>query len=418
MLTDELKTTIQGYFSQLLENKKLQSRHGQRQMIAEIANTFSSVAVDNEGLRLESVPAIAVIEAGTGTGKTIAYMVPAIPVAQALGKKLVIATATVALQEQVMFKDIPDLLRNSDMRFSYALAKGRGRYLCLSKLDNQLRSNSSQLAMQDLYGMDMEDAVQPDHALYQEMLDALSADEWKGDRDDWPRTLEDAQWRNVSVEHGQCSGSRCSFFRNCCFFRSRESLQKADCIVANHDLVLADLSLGGGVILPAPEDTIYIFDEAHHLPVKSIAHFSHNIRLRSSLRWLEQLTAVFLRLQKEAGSAASINSVIEKAAQAGVEASTRIKQSLPVLEQYAEKAETRNTHNKVSQFVFTGGVVDLHLRELSHELQMCFSDLHQKVDKLLDIIRNCMESEGAELDRPQAELWFPLIGSINTRAQA
>src|SRR5690606_5199907 len=125
------------------------------------------------------------------------------------------------------------------MRFSYALAKGRGRYLCLSKLDNLLRANSSQEAMLDLFGIALggQEADAPDRELYQRMLDRLSEGSWQGDRDDWPEALADPQWRNVAVEHGQCSGSRCSYYSNCCFFRSRDSLQKADCIVANHDLV-------------------------------------------------------------------------------------------------------------------------------------------------------------------------------------
>src|SRR5690606_5307381 len=136
MLSEELKHTIQSHYSELLKNKNLRARHGQKLMIAEIARALASVETDDEGKRTAAEPVVCAIEAGTGTGKTIAYMVPAIPLAQALGKKLVIATATVALQEQVMFKDLPDLQRHSAMRFSYALAKGRGRYLCLSKLDN------------------------------------------------------------------------------------------------------------------------------------------------------------------------------------------------------------------------------------------------------------------------------------------
>ncbi len=77
------------------------------------------------------------VEAGTGTGKTVAYSLAAIPTAKAAGKRLVIATATVALQEQNRATRIcPDLMRNSGLNFSFALAKGRGRYLCLSKLDH------------------------------------------------------------------------------------------------------------------------------------------------------------------------------------------------------------------------------------------------------------------------------------------
>jgi ATP-dependent DNA helicase DinG len=262
MLSDDLKQSIQQNYSTLVKNKNLQNRPGQKRMIAEIANCLSSVEMDEEGKRISPYPPLCVVEAGTGIGKTIAYLLSVIPLAKAMEKKVVLATATVALQEQVMNKDIPDLLQNSDMQFSYSLAKGRGRYLCLSKLDNVLKSSSSQDAMFDLYGLELEDASEEDRAFYQDMLDALIDGKWKGDRDDWPTVINDSQWRNVAVEKGQCSGSRCSNYSNCCFFKSRGNLQKADCIVANHDLVLADLSLGGGVILPPPEECIYTCDPA------------------------------------------------------------------------------------------------------------------------------------------------------------
>src|SRR5690606_33628285 len=117
MLTDELKQTIQRAYTRWLESKSLKARYGQRLMIAEVARTLADA--DGEG----GDTALAAIEAGTGTGKTMAYSVAAIPVAQALDKTLVIATATIALQEQIVFKDLPDLAANSGLTFTYALAK-------------------------------------------------------------------------------------------------------------------------------------------------------------------------------------------------------------------------------------------------------------------------------------------------------
>ena len=170
----------------------------------------SGIERDEEGKRIAAEPGVCVVEAGTGTGKTLAYLVSALPVAKALDKKLIISTATVALQEQVLHKDIPDLLANSELQFSYMLAKGRGRYLCLAKLDNALRANSSSAAMRDLFRMELQDPADLDRALYERMLDALGKGEWQGDRDEWKQALEDEQWRPVAVEKGQCSGSRCA----------------------------------------------------------------------------------------------------------------------------------------------------------------------------------------------------------------
>ena len=150
MLSDQLKQEIQSAYSQLLDNKGYTPRWCQRQMIADIANTLGDVEVDGDGVRVSS-EAISVIEAGTGTGKTVAYGVSALPLAKALDKRLVIATATIALQEQIVGKDLPDLRAESGLEFSFALAKGRRRYLCLSRLDRLLQEQGSQNRLLPLY---------------------------------------------------------------------------------------------------------------------------------------------------------------------------------------------------------------------------------------------------------------------------
>lgn len=122
MISTELKTTIRGAYSRFLEAKSLKPRYGQRLMIAEIAKVLGDIDTDDEGRR-SGDPAIVAVEAGTGTGKTVAYSPAAIPTAKLAGKRLVIATATVALQEQIVYKDLPDLMRNSGLNFSFATAR-------------------------------------------------------------------------------------------------------------------------------------------------------------------------------------------------------------------------------------------------------------------------------------------------------
>jgi ATP-dependent DNA helicase DinG len=415
MLSDDLKLTIQTTYTQLLERKQMQKRGGQKRMIAEIARTLATVEMDEEGRRSAPEAGICVVEAGTGTGKTLAYLVAALPVAKALEKKLVIATATVALQEQVLHKDIPDLLRNSDMKFTYALAKGKGRYLCLAKLDNALKSNSSSDAMKDLFRVEVHDPATMDRALYENMLDTLGRGEWQGDRDDWPGSLDDDTWRAVAVEQGQCSGNKCSYFSTCCYFRNRENLMKADCIVANHDLVLSDLAIGGGVILPHPGESIYVFDEAHQLPGKSINHFSHALRLGSTGKWLEQFAGIMQRvaqglqpgkLQSLLGEAVAYCHTL-RASQLDVFA---------VVKQFRDKAEATNGRGDVSQYVFLRGVVEDELCDMLQALCLEFNELAGRLGKVSDVLKECMEVDGGELDRQQAEVWFPLFGSAHMRA--
>ena len=105
MLSSELKSQIQGAYSRFLEAKGLKARYGQRLMIAEVAKVLGAIKTNDEGQR-DGEPAVVAVEAGTGTGKTVAYSLAAIPSAKAAGKRLVIATATVALQEQIVHKDL------------------------------------------------------------------------------------------------------------------------------------------------------------------------------------------------------------------------------------------------------------------------------------------------------------------------
>ncbi len=125
--------------------------------------------------------------------------------------------------------------------------------------------------------------------LFGTMLAAVADGSWAGDRDSWAEELEDDLWARATTDHRACAGPRCGFFRQCPFFRARDELQEVDVIVANHDLVLADLALGGGALLAPPQDSIYVFDEGHNLADKALGHFRYSSRLRATVRWLEGL---------------------------------------------------------------------------------------------------------------------------------
>src|SRR5690606_611443 len=133
------------------------------------------------------------------------YSLASIPTAKAAGKRLVIATATVALQEQIVHKDLPDLLRNSGLNFSFALAKGRGRYLCLSKLDLLLQEGHAQSATAQLFadeGFTIE-VDERSQKLFNQMIEKLAGNRWDGDRDAWPEAIEDGDWQRLTTDHSQ-----------------------------------------------------------------------------------------------------------------------------------------------------------------------------------------------------------------------
>ena len=135
-LSKSLKKEIQASYSRWLAAHDYKPRYGQRLMIATVARALAAVdAIGDKPQRF------AVVEAGTGIGKTVAYTLAAAPIAREKNKTLVISTATVALQEQLINKDLPDLIKTAELPLKFSLAKGRGRYLCLSKLDTVLRNN-------------------------------------------------------------------------------------------------------------------------------------------------------------------------------------------------------------------------------------------------------------------------------------
>ena len=226
-------------------------------------------------------PRLCVIEAGTGTGKTAAYCLAVIPVAQALGVRVLISTATIALQEQVVFGDLPDLQAHTDLDFDFALAKGRRRYVCLKRLDERRYGDGAQESL-------LEVPKPQDVPTYQKMFATFEDGSWNGELDTWEEGVRPRAWSAVTTDHRGCTRNRCGFFSRCPFYQARRNVEDALVVVANHDLVLADLSLGGGVVLPPPEETILVVDEAHHLSDKAREHLTARARLRGTRDWLEQ----------------------------------------------------------------------------------------------------------------------------------
>lgn len=274
-LTSDLRGEIQQAYKAWLAARGFSPRRGQREMIAHVARTLTG-----------EKDRIAVIEAGTGTGKTAGYCLAAIPAAQALNKTIILSTATIALQEQVTLQDIPDLKDNAGLKFTVSLAKGRGRYLCLKRLDDHLK-------YQDQKDIPLFEELNEDHsAFYQKLLDGFGRGEWNGELDSWSEEMPDGAWSGVTTDHRGCANNRCSFFKQCPFFKARSQLEGIDVIVANHDLVLSDLALGGGAVLPEPEDCIFILDEAHHLADKTQNHFSASARINGTVQWLDHVNSV------------------------------------------------------------------------------------------------------------------------------
>jgi ATP-dependent DNA helicase DinG len=201
------------------------------------------------------------VQAGTGTGKSLAYLVPAVAHAFESGVPAVVATATLALQAQIVDRDMPRvadaLAPVLGRRPTYALVKGRRNYVCLNKLDGGFPDDED-----GLFGVGSVDAAAG--RLGQEVVrlrDWASSTE-SGDRDELVPGVSERAWRQVSVSAHECLGGKCPLVAECFVERAREASKDVDVIVTNHSFMAID-SFEGRQMLP--EHDVLVVDEAHEL---------------------------------------------------------------------------------------------------------------------------------------------------------
>ena len=292
----------------------LRRREGQRLMAEQVACTFAEADLgkapsdDDDAAAQEPVRAIAVIQAGTGVGKSLAYAAPAVALALARQTRVVISTATVALQEQLVHKDLPALAKAIPQPFRFALAKGRGRYVCKLKLERLTQPPADEhdadddLASDDLFaqaGLGREgpqDAAQRE-AAYAAMADALHSGRWDGDRDALDTPPDPMVWQAVAADVSSCAAKHCPEYGACSYFEQRKALVGAQVIVVNHDLLLSSL---GSRTLPELDQCLLVLDEAHHLPATALDQFASHMDL-SRLQWLDRLSSRALKAGSQLG---------------------------------------------------------------------------------------------------------------------
>ena len=205
-----------------------------------------------------------IAEAGTGVGKSFAYLVPAILQVAAEDKRVVISTYTIALQEQLIAKDLPFLASVLPVEFSAALGKGRNNYLCLRRLALAIRNRDRIFASEG--ALDELQAI-ADWAMQTET----------GSRQEIPFPVAPMVWQKVCSEIDLCSGSKCEHYQRCYMQAARQRMQAADVVVVNHALFFADLALQqqhAGLI--GPYDAV-VLDEAHTVEQVVSDHFGTSV---------------------------------------------------------------------------------------------------------------------------------------------
>jgi ATP-dependent DNA helicase DinG len=201
------------------------------------------------------------VEAGTGVGKSFAYLVGAIGQVQKK-RKVLISTYTINLQQQLINKDIPFLADILPYDFTAELAKGRNNYLCKRRLKY---AQKKQKNLFENLGDELDDIAK------------WAADSSDGSLSDIPASPSSDAWDAVQSEHGNCHGRKCDHYSDCFYWNSRRRLERADIVVANHAMMFSDLVLKEDSPGILPEYTHVIIDEAHNVEHVAEGHFGINL---------------------------------------------------------------------------------------------------------------------------------------------
>ena len=303
-MSDSVSTSLEA----IVELMGGQSRVGQREMAEAVMEAFS--AGDN-----------IVVQAGTGTGKSLAYLVPAARMARKEGP-VVIATATLALQRQLIERELPRLAE-ADGDVSWAVLKGRQNYLCRQRMGEAEGQES--LILQEQIDSRARGSLEEQAAMVHEW----AAHTETGDRDDLDAEIDSRVWRAVSVSSAECVGeSRCAFGDECFSAQARARAMEADIVVTNHALLAIDAIEGVPVL---PDRSALVVDEAHEL----VDRITSAVTGELSVSALERLVGDAARVSDDQGSLADavddVAIALDELAEADSNSSGRITAWTPAL---------------------------------------------------------------------------------------
>lgn len=264
--------------------KGFEIREQQEKMLRDVVDTY------NEG-------SISLIEAGTGTGKSLAYLVPAVIWSLKNRRCTVISTNTINLQEQLIHKDIPLIKRVLDVDFKAVLVKGMGNYVCLRKLED---------ISEEFWFLSKEEQEQV------QIIDGWARNTRDGSKSGLPMVPSYNVWEKVQADGDACNGSKCPHYEDCFFFRARKRAANAQLLVVNHHLLFADIATRAEnndyskpAILP-PYDHL-ILDEAHNIEDAATEHFAFRVSRIELMQLLTKLSS-----EKQGGSVGKLFLLKEK----------------------------------------------------------------------------------------------------------
>ena len=406
MLSDKVKEVIRHSYKDIGNNlENFTPRKQQTFLIAEIAKTLAG--------EYDKDRKIITIEAGTGTGKSLAYCLGSIPLALMRQKKVCISTATVALQEQLVDKDLPFLKKHSGIDFQFTLVKGRQRYVCRQKII-QATDDSPQAGFTFA-----EKPKNSDLITLKAMAKALKDGSWQGDIDSWPQHLPHHIWQQVQCDKHSCL-KHLAEHTHCPFHKARETMDLADVLVINHSLLLADLELGGGRILPPPDECYYIIDEAHHLPKIARDFSSASVTLKGAIDWVTKCQETGDKIAKLVKSQSTISPSI-KLADDCQDLLVELQKVFTFIDNnkslyfHNDQQDKGNFNNKKTQeklYRFENGIIPQTLKNWAEDLALLSKKSLNSINKLYKLLMEAVKENEVQL-----YLAEPLLGEAGFMIQ-
>jgi ATP-dependent DNA helicase DinG len=360
---------------------RYEDRPSQRAMAVEIARLY------NEG-------GVGLLEAGTGVGKSLGYLIPALRWAAANGERTIVSTNTINLQEQLVSKDLP-FLRGAlaDQKVRFALLKGWRNYLCLARLEQARASGNA------LFDNGVQEELDAIHAWAQRTND--------GSLSDLTAPPRSELWDEVSAEPDLCQRVQCPVYSKCFLFKARREAAQSDVIVVNHHLLLSDLAVrratgnwGEAAVLPAY--TRLVVDEGHHLEDAAANHLGATVSRRSLLRLFNRLdrrgkgllSALIMRLSRaddllSTASLDLVHSRLSPSVEAARDKSSRIFDLLELFLQESGESVVRLTDQFADHSIWNAGL-RVALQDTLGEIQLLADGL--------ELVRERLESAKKDLD--------------------
>ena len=369
-----LTPQVRHLYDEWLGQNEFRSRPSQVEMM-----TFIESIVNQD------LAKIGVVEAATGTGKTVAYAATAIPLAKEHSKTVVIATATVTLQEQIVQQDLPSLRKASDVGFTFSLAKGRQRYVCPMRLERIVQPDISSVLLRRLD--EQAGANKQTVKKFELLYEAFNNLQWDGDRDNVPIKLTEEQWSPIITDSQGCTGKSCKSFSRCPYFLSRQQIRTADVVVTNYDHLLRSLQADTD-IYPPLTDVVLICDEAHHLSSKVMTTFSTRVAINDSRAMLMRLQNSLDRLQRGLAE----HTVITQLVSIFNEAYLGLVPKLEELKEYLKDCFL-GTDEQVTEYRFPNGNPKNAIREAATHLALFYGGLTTTISNVAAEVKKIVETQ-------------------------